>query len=74
MFSRRKLSLFFVFFLIRRKTSSLMTGSKSAVVFLAEGAEEIEFITTVDVLRRAKVSEKEKMINNLMPYLVLFSK
>ncbi|KAI8641736.1 class I glutamine amidotransferase-like protein [Parasitella parasitica] len=32
-----------------------MSGQKKAIVFLCEGAEEMEFTITVDILRRAKV-------------------
>lgn len=50
--------------LIQNRTFSLAcnTMSKKALVFLAPGAEEMEFVISADVLRRGGVCNHNKQI------------
>ncbi|XP_063225919.1 protein dj-1beta [Bacillus rossius redtenbacheri] len=45
------------------------TMSKSALVLLAEGAEEMEFVVSVDILRRAGITTTVAGLNNTNPVI-----
>jgi hypothetical protein len=48
---------FFLFFKVFKKIQHKM-GSKRALVILAQGAEEMELVIPVDIMRRAGVSPR----------------
>lgn len=45
------------------------TMSKSALVLVADGSEEMEFVITVDVLRRAQINVVAASVNSALPHV-----